>query len=191
MRSARSALVAAFAALLTVGVLTACGSSDHHAAPSTSDQSTEQSHNANDFAFAHSMVPHHEQAIEMAQMVPTNTKNQKMVLIANRIIATEAPEIQALRVWLMQWPDTQGNNPFSQSAPGTVDPATMNRLHSLSDDAFDHLWLTTMIAHHKGAIAMAQDEVAHGKNADVIYLAKTIITEQQADIDAMNHMLGG
>ena len=48
-----------------------------------------------------------------------------------------------------------------------------------------------MIDHHRGAIAMAQDEIAHGKNPDVIYLARTIIAGQQAEIDQMKQMLGG
>jgi uncharacterized protein (DUF305 family) len=72
-----------------------------------------------------------------------------------------------------------------------VDKPTMDKLQSLSGAAFDRLWLTTMIDHQRGAIAMAQDEVAHGRNADVLYLARSIIASQQAEIDRMKQMLGG
>ena len=190
MRSARSALAAVFAAV----VVAACGSPSHGAAPSATDQSAGQTHNANDIAFARSMIPHHEQAIDMAQMVPTNTKSQGMVALANHITNSEAPEIQAFRVFLMQWQDAGSDDASGHSGvplPGTIEGATMDKLRSINGPDFDRLWLTTMIAHHRGAIAIAQNEVASGKNADVIYLAKTIVTEQQTDIDIMNNMLGG
>jgi uncharacterized protein (DUF305 family) len=139
------------------------------------------------------MVPHHEQAVEMAQMVPTNTSNQPLIDLANSVIGTQVPEIQAMRVWLMNWQDAQGNDTGhdGMTMNGMVDQATMNKLRDLRGTEFDRLWMTSMIGHHRGAIAMAQQEVAHGKNPDVIYLAKSVIAAQQAEIDQMNRMLGG
>jgi uncharacterized protein (DUF305 family) len=67
----------------------------------------------------------------------------------------------------------------------------MDKLRTLHGADFDRLWLMSMIDHHRGAIAMAQQEVARGKNPDVIYLAKSIVTAQQSEIDQMNRMLGG
>jgi uncharacterized protein (DUF305 family) len=75
--------------------------------------------------------------------------------------------------------------------PGMVDQATMDKLQSLSGEEFDRLWLTSMIDHSRGAIAMAQDEVAHGRNADVLYLARSAIATQQSEIDQMKKILGG
>jgi uncharacterized protein (DUF305 family) len=186
-------VAAAFAVLFAVILLAACGGNQHSA--SAGDQTTDQAdHNAVDMAFTRNMVPHHEQAVEMAQIVPTNTTNRQIVTLANQVISTQLPEAQAFRVWLMQWQDAQGNDAASQGGmpiTGMVDQRTMDRLRSLTGPAFDHLWLTSMIEHHKGAITMAQDEVAHGKNPDVIYLAHRIITRQQAEIDEMKRMLGG
>ena len=48
-----------------------------------------------------------------------------------------------------------------------------------------------MIGHHRGRDRDGQDEIAHGKNADVNYLAKSIVAAQQAEIDQMKQMLGG
>jgi uncharacterized protein (DUF305 family) len=39
------------------------------------------------------MVPHHEQAVEMSQMVPANTTNPDMVALGNKIITAQVPEI--------------------------------------------------------------------------------------------------
>src|SRR4051794_8240606 len=140
------------------------------------------------------MVPHHEQAVEMAQMVPTNTTNPQLVALANQVIATQVPEVQALRAKLMQWQDAQGHDPQSHAGmpmSGMVDPTTMDKLRTLRGGDFDRLWLRSMIEHHRGAIAMAQQEVAKGKDPDLIFLAKSVITAQQGEIDRMNGMLGG
>jgi uncharacterized protein (DUF305 family) len=72
-----------------------------------------------------------------------------------------------------------------------VDQPTMDKLEQLTGAEFDRLWLTSMIDHHRGAIAMAQDELAHGRNPDVLYLARSIIASQQAEIDQMKQILGG
>jgi uncharacterized protein (DUF305 family) len=157
-------------------------------------QSAEQAdHNDQDTAFARDMVPHHEQAIVMAQMVPTNTTNQQVVGLANRITTAQVQEIQAFRAWLMQWQVPEGSDAAGHSLPmhGMVDQATMDKLQSLRGAEFDRLWLTSMIEHHRGAIAMAQEEAAHGHNPDVTYLARSIIAAQQAEIAEMKQMLGG
>src|SRR6202140_2036952 len=199
MRSATARIAAVFAVPLTATMLTACGGSpDRHGAPSSTDRSSGQAdhnadHNADDIAFARTMVPRHQQAVQMAQMVPTNTTNPQVITLADRIITTEAPDIQAFRTFLMQWQDVQGHDApgTDSSGVGMVDQATMDKLQSLTGPGFDRLWLTSMIDQHRGAIAMAQDEVAHGGNADVIYLARSIIATQQPEIDQMKQMLGG
>ena len=199
MRSATARIAAVFAVPLTATMLTACGGSpDRHGAPSSTDRSSGQAdhnadHNADDIAFARTMVPRHQQAVQMAQMVPTNTTNPRVIALADRIITTQAPDIQAFRTFLMQWQDVQGHDArgTDSSGVGMVDQATMDKLQSLTGPGFDRLWLTSMIDQHRGAIAMAQDEVAHGRNADVIYLARSIIATQQPEIDQMKQMLGG
>ena len=198
MRSVAVRITAASTALLAAGVLASCGA-DQHDTQLSAPQSTEQAdHNADDIAFARNMVPHHEQAVVMAQMVPTNTTDQQVVDLADQIVTTQLPEIQAFRAWLMQWPDADDSDSSGHDAAGhgaqmqgMVDQATLDRLQSLTGTDFDRLWLTSMIDHHRGAIAMAQDEIAHGKNPDVIYLARSIIAAQQAEIDQMKQMLGG
>jgi uncharacterized protein (DUF305 family) len=182
------------AVVVAVGVLTACGGSPgrHTAGPSANQTSVPADHNAADIAFARNMIPHHEQAVQMAQMVPTNTTDRQVIALANQIIATQLPEVQALRAKLMQWPETQDTHDArGRDGPGMVDQATMDKLQSLGGAEFDRLWLTSMIAQHRGAVAMAQDELAHGRDADVMYLARTIIANQQAEINQMQQMLGG
>jgi predicted outer membrane protein len=68
-------------------------------------------------------------------------------------------------------------------------PGTLDRLQSLDDDAFDTLWVTSMIGHHQGAIEMAQDEIARGQSADAVHVARLIITAQQREIAMMTHLV--
>lgn len=53
----------------------------------------------------------------------------------------------------------------------------------------DTNFLASMIPHHEGAIIMAEYEIKHGKDAQMIALAKQIITEQKKEIALMNQLL--
>ena len=69
--------------------------------------------------------------------------------------------------------------------PGMMSDADMEKLMAASGKEFDTEFLRMMITHHQGAITMAQDEVANGKNPDAVKLAQQIATSQQAEIDTM------
>jgi len=191
-------LIAAAAALL----FTSCTSQQ------ASDSHTDHSHddepvitgepagfNADDVAFATSMIPHHQQAVDLAALVPERSTNPELLALAEQISNAQAPEIQAMRVLLVQWnenPDADtGHEGHGADMQGMVDDATMARLATLNGPEFETLWLQSMIGHHQGAIEMAKAEIAHGENVDAKRLAQTIIDTQQAEIDQMNQMLGG
>jgi uncharacterized protein (DUF305 family) len=191
MTSTPARVAAVLAALVTAVVVSACtdGSAPEHA-----DQATSAvSHNAADVMFAQNMIPHHEQALELAAMVPTNTTNADLFVMAKHITADQRPEIRMLTGWLQQWgeavpPVMAGHG--GMAVDGMVDPATMDKLKSLSGAEFDTLWVSSMIGHHQGAITMAQAEIAHGQNPDAVTLAKLIVTEQRNDIANMTRLAG-
>ena len=141
------------------------------------------------------MVPHHQQAVVLAAMVPAHTGNPTLRSIATQIGADQQAEIRTLDGLLTTWgepsdvdvtrPAEHGGMPMT----GMVDQATMGRLASLTDDAFDTLWVTSMIGHHQGAIVMAQDEIAHGHSPDARHVAELIITAQQREIAMMTHLI--
>lgn len=177
------------AGLLVVALAGGCGS------PHVSDQGHSGStppaeaaaHNAEDIVFAEDMIPHHQQAVDMAAMVPTHTANQNMHVIAANIAADQRAEIKALNELLAQWGAAGGTSMGGMT--GMVDATTMNRLKSVNGPDFDQLWLTAMIGHHQGAVTMAQAEVARGENPDAIHMANLIITAQQREIAYMTHLL--
>jgi uncharacterized protein (DUF305 family) len=183
-------------------LLSACsGSDERHTDASNSDEAVITAQppgfNADDHAFATNMIPHHQQAIELAAMAPERSTDQNLIALANQISAEQQPEINALRVFLVQWDENPQDNASHGTGgghgpmQGMVDDATMAKLQSLQGTEFDTLWLQSMIGHHRGAIEMAKAEVANGKNIDIKRMAQTMIDSQQAEITQMNQMLEG
>jgi uncharacterized protein (DUF305 family) len=151
--------------------------------------------NADDVAFATNMIPHHQQAVDLSALAPERSTDPELLELATRISAAQQPEIETLKVFLVQWKENtdtgSGHGGHGGTMQGMVDEATMTRLESLSGAEFDTLWLESMISHHQGAIEMAKAEIANGENVDAKRLAQTIIDTQQAEIGQMKQMLGG
>jgi uncharacterized protein (DUF305 family) len=132
----------------------------------------------------------------MSALVPERSTNPEVIALAEQISAAQQPEINALRVFLVQWNEnpedgTAGGHEGHTNMQGMVDDATMAKLQSLKGSEFDTLWLESMIGHHQGAIEMAKAEVANGENVDAKAMAQTIVNTQQAEIGQMNQMMEG
>ena len=193
--------LAALAALTAALFLSSCSTSasDSHADHPETDQPVitgqPAGYNADDVAFATNMIPHHQQAVDLSAMVPDRCTNAGLVALADQISAAQQPEINVMKVFLVQWnenPDTNsGHAGHGSTTQGMVDAATMTKLESLSSEEFDELWLASMISHHQGAIEMAKAEIANGDNVDAKTLANNIVTTQEAEIGQMKQMLGG
>jgi uncharacterized protein (DUF305 family) len=193
-------ITAAAAALVAAFFLASCSGpapEDHttHATDEPAITGQPAGFNADDVAFATNMIPHHEQAVAMSALVPDRSTNQEVIALASQISAAQQPEINALRVFLVQWnenpQDSTGAHEGHGAMQGMMDEATMAKLQSLKGAEFDELWLQSMISHHQGAIEMAKAEVANGANVDAKRMAQSIIDTQEAEIGQMNQMLGG
>jgi uncharacterized protein (DUF305 family) len=199
MRPRAGLRAAGFVALAVTIVVSGCTSSSDAPSgtvPTSVASASPGPHNADDVAFAQNMIPHHRQAVEMAAMVPTHTTNHELVVVAEHIGIDQRAEIEILTAMLTEWHEPAEMPMHSgmdmaggMHVDGMVDAATMKRLPSLSGEKFDQLWMTSMISHHDGAIAMAQTEIAHGQNPHAISVATNIIPAQQYEIARMNRML--
>jgi uncharacterized protein (DUF305 family) len=194
-------LVAVLAALAAALFLSSCtspasdGHTDHEPPDEPVITGQPAGYNADDVAFATNMIPHHQQAVEMAALVPDRSTNSELIELAQQISAAQGPEIDTMKVFLVQWnenpDDSTGHEGHGSTMQGMVDEPTMTKLGSLKGAEFDTLWLESMIGHHQGAIEMAKAEIANGENVDAKALAQKIIDAQQAEIGQMNQMLGG
>ncbi|MDP2292271.1 MAG: DUF305 domain-containing protein [Actinomycetota bacterium] len=192
-------LVSALAALALTAGLAACGddSSDdtRNPAGTTAGAPAGADFGDADVLFAQSMIPHHEQAIEMADMAldPTVGAGAEVLDLAGRIKGAQDPEIELMTGWLTAWGmplqmDTSDGHDMS-SMDGMMSAEEMEALAASTGAEFDRLWLEMMVQHHEGAIAMADDVKADSSNAEVIALADAIIAGQQAEIDEMTALL--
>jgi uncharacterized protein (DUF305 family) len=206
MKKIRTASIALSLVLVTAVGLGACSSSSDHSGMSGMGSSTTTEipanarYNATDVGFAQGMIPHHAQAIEMADLALTSTTNPDVLALANTIKAAQSPEIEKLSGWLGNWgqsvPSTaSGSMDHDMSGTGgmmmdgMMSQADMDRLETSTGTEFDRLWLELMIQHHEGAVKMSKSEVSGGKNPDAIALAEAIISGQQAEITAMELLL--
>lgn len=179
--------------------LAACGgdhSSMNTASGSATSIAADAEFNAADVEFAQGMVPHHEQAIEMAEIAldPNVGASEPVRQLAEAIQGEQDPEITLMQGWLKAWSqpsmgDIEGHD--MSAMEGMMSADEMDKLGSLQGVAFDAAWLAMMIAHHQGAVSMAEDVKANGKQADVAALADQVIVSQTAEIDAMQALLGG
>ena len=181
-------------------LLTACGS-DSSTSSATAADSTSGDFNDADVTFAQGMIPHHEQAVEMAALAlaPTAGASPEIQALATAIQGAQAPEIALMTTWLQTWgrpldmPGMEGMDDMAgmDGMDGMMSTEDMASLATLTGTEFDTAWAQMMIEHHQGAIAQAETLKAAGSNADVLLLADQIITAQQAEIDQMQALLDG
>jgi uncharacterized protein (DUF305 family) len=52
------------------------------------------------------------------------------------------------------------------------------------------LFLEQMIAHHEGAVSMAQAQIENGRHEGAVEMARAIVETQTAEIETMRGLLG-
>jgi uncharacterized protein (DUF305 family) len=162
------------------------------AAPTTT--AAAQAHNDADAMFAQHMIPHHTQAIEMSDtLLAKQGIDPRVTELATQIKAAQGPEIQQMQGWLTQWgapstPPMSGHGDMPGMS-GMMSDQDMTALNNAKGVDATKLFLTQMIAHHEGAITMAQSEIKDGQYPPAVAMARAIVTTQQQEIDTMNGIL--
>lgn len=170
---------ALLATIALTAVAAGCGG-DEQAASSSDDTA-----NATDAAFVADMTAHHEGAIEMARIAQTQADHPEIRKLADDIVAAQETEIAAMKDIGQDLPDVEtpdnGNMGMSDAEMGMeLNPAEL-------EDAkpFDRAFIDAMVPHHKGAIAMAREELAKGEHFELREMAQGIITAQSKEIAQM------
>jgi uncharacterized protein (DUF305 family) len=144
------------------------------------------------------MLPHHEQAIEMSDMLLAKRDiDPRVVSLANEIKAAQGPEIEQMQGWLTEWgvptmaPHTgmPGHDMGHMGGHGMMSEQDMAALKDAQGVEASKLFLNQMIQHHEGAITMSQTEVDNGQFAPAVEMARSIIESQQKEIDTMRQIL--
>lgn len=159
------------------------GHSGHGSGMTNEDRSSEYS--ADELMFAQMMIPHHEQAVTMSELALTNTTNPDVIALATAIRNAQGPEIKQMQEWL---DGKSESHMHDMEMGGMLTEAELKELASLKDAAFDQMFLTSMIAHHEGALDMAS-MIQDSTKAEVKQLYENIVTSQSAEIEAMKALL--
>lgn len=146
-------------------------------------------YNEADAFFMRMMIPHHNQALEMAALAPDRAGHEQIRAVASRIMAAQKPEIAVFQAWLKarSLPEDQAGHSHA-GMKGMQPPEALAALAGLRGDAFDNMFVDMMVAHHEGAVAMATDALRSGRDQEVERLATGIAAEQQAEITRMRQI---
>jgi uncharacterized protein (DUF305 family) len=164
--------------------------------------------NEADVRFMTGMIGHHTQALVMSGLAPSHDASATVRTLTARTINAQQDEIATMRAWLadrgqpvpevlvsgttVMLHDSQGNMDFMEGMPGMLSDDQMRELDAARGSEFDRLFLTFMIQHHAGAVAMvhelfATDGAAQG---DITFkIASDIQVDQASEIDRMERML--
>jgi len=177
----------------------ACGSHDMGSMDTGSmdtDDSTPESADFNDadVIFAQMMIPHHQQAIEMSDIAldPNSQASAAIIALATQIKGAQDPEISQMKNLLTTWGKSMemGSMHHSSMMDGMLSLEEMDTLGQLKGAEFDKAWAKGMIAHHEGAIAMANEVLANGKNSEILALANAVVSGQSAEIKTLKPLAG-
>ena len=187
------------AAVATAVTLSACtgavpgiDTEQSNASSSAPSASASGSFNDADTTFAQMMIPHHEQAVAMSDVViAKNGLDQRVLDLAAQIKSTQEPEIKQLTAWLTAWgADGSGMAGMSHGADGMMSQGDKDALDAATGPEASKLFLSQMMVHHQGAIDMAQTEIDNGQNADAKKMATAIVSTQTVEIAVMKELLG-
>ena len=156
------------------------------------------SYSPDDITFMQDMIPHHNQAVQMAELVGDRTNRQELVDVAGRIDVSQVDEIEFMQQWLrergVQAPDPTAHDAMhtSHKMAGMASPEQMADLARAEGTAFDRMFLELMITHHEGAVKMVEELLEQPGSAydPVLFEFTTDVTnDQAAEIERMNALL--
>ncbi len=194
----KTGLVAGGVVLLALSLgVAGCASTDSSHGGEHMGGDTSQVGIAGEAMFAQMMIPHHEQAVVMAELAETRAEDAQIRALAGEIKATQQPEIDLMESWLTEWGVSRMSGDEAMmmhgghGMSGMLTDEQLAELGNSEGAAFDLLFAEFMIMHHVGAIDMARDVLMSGSDERVLALAREIIVVQETEILRLQAFLNG
>lgn len=204
-----AAFIGAFA---LTAALTGCGASEDQSedAPTDQEQTAEDTsaqYNDADVDYLSGMIPHHQQAVHMSEMLLAKDDVQSAVqTLAEDIRDAQGTEIEEMESWLQAWGqddvvpgdgDMEGMEGMdhgdmggdSMGHEGMMSERDLDELDASTGSDASRMYLEHMIVHHEGAIDSAEQHLQDGENPAALELSESIIESQQAEIEQMEELL--
>ena len=156
------------------------------------------SHSQDDVRFMQDMIPHHNQAVEMAELVEDRTNRPEVVDAAGRITLSQQDEMEFMEQWLSdrgeRMPDPTDHEAMhtSHRMAGMATPEQMDELAASEGTDFDRMFLQLMITHHEGAVTMVEellDQPGSAYDPMLFEFANDVTNDQTAEIERMHALL--
>jgi len=182
------------AAAVALGLAALLGGCSDESADSAG--SGAQTFNDADVKFAQTMIPHHEQAVEMADAILGKSgTSPEVTQLAQQIRDTQRPQMETLTGFLTAWNQPLIPDHASEAhedhwdAEGMLTPEEMQALAAADGPTGQKLFIEGMIQHHEGALTMVQAEIDDGENPDAVQLAQSIKAGQMGEMETMKRLL--
>ncbi len=142
--------------------------------------------------FIEQMIPHHESAVDMAQMALEKAKRPEIKTLATNIIKDQNKEIGDMTTWYKNWfgkdvlKVSGGMMEGNMMSGGGMHGDMQDEMASLENAPdFDKAFIEAMIPHHQSAIMMAQMLQSGTNRPEMEQLGKNIIESQSKEIQQM------
>jgi len=143
--------------------------------------------------FIEQMIPHHQDAIAMAEIALQKTERPENKKLAQDIKRTQSEEITQMKSWYKSWYGSDvledSNETTSEGMMGQMhggmmgDKTDTTTLENASN--FDKAFIEEMIPHHQMAVMMANMLLQGTNREEMKQLAKNIIATQTKEINEM------
>lgn len=140
-------------------------------------------------SWARKMIPHHQGALDMSQIVLRDTRDADIRRMAQKTVDMQTTDIAELRRWL----ETRVGAAAGAAAPGgggeplfaPVETKMNAAMMAATGANTDRMWAGKMIAHHQGALEMSLLALRESEDAEIRRMAQKTIEMQTADISEL------
>jgi len=146
-------------------------------------------HNSTDVMFAQMMIPHHQQAIDMADMAlnPSRHASEELRNLASEMKTGQTMEVATLTQLLQQWGEPISMHHHEDMKDGMLSSDELSALSKKQGLTFDQSWARAMIAHHRGALSMVR-AFDTGASLEIQKLNRDIVTAQGQEITLLKQI---
>jgi uncharacterized protein (DUF305 family) len=182
-------------AALVLAAMTACAGSNEPTEQPSPRLHSRYPYTEADVRFMSGMIGHHAQALAMAALAPASGASPEIRRLSERITAGQQDEIGTMERWLRARgkpvPDPH-HAMHGHPMPGMLTDSQMRELEQARGPEFDRLFLTYMIQHHRGAVAMVKQlygTPGAAQDDTVFKFADDVGVDQTTEIARMERML--
>jgi uncharacterized protein (DUF305 family) len=132
--------------------------------------------------FIQEMIPHHEDAVTMADLALAQAEHQELRDLAASIKQVQTQEIEQMRQWYQAWYGAEVPPSFMAQMPmhASMDPRALD-----GAQPFDKSFIELMIPHHVMAVMMSSHMLAGVQQPELRALLESIVASQSAEIQQM------